>query len=133
MGKIDLGMLGACGIYCETCDIYVTGKTGDVEAQTKIANWIVENCDTECKPEQIHCCGCWGPLNDDHWSADCSVMKCARAREIKLCCDCGEYETCTTLESFYRGGDYESARTTLKRIKEIGLDGWVREREAATA
>ena len=130
MVKIDLGMLGACGIYCATCDIHLAGKDGDVEAQTKIANWIVENCNTECRPDQIRCCGCWGALDaTKHWSADCSVMKCARARHIKLCSDCGEYETCTTLEGFYQGGDYESARRALARIREIGLSAWVEERE----
>jgi len=131
VARIDLGMLGACGIYCANCDIHLAGENNDVEAQTKIATWIVENCNTECRPEQIHCCGCWGPRDDTkHWSADCTVMKCARAREVKLCCHCGEYETCTTLEGFYRGGDYEPARETLKRIREIGLAAWMAEREA---
>ena len=41
--KVDLSYLGACGIYCETCDIRVAGKTGDRAAQERIANWIVEN------------------------------------------------------------------------------------------
>jgi len=132
MTKIDLEMLGPCGIYCETCDIRVAGKTGDVEAQTKIAKWIEDNCNTECRPEQIHCCGCRGPVDgDQHWSADCTVLKCARAREVTTCAHCGEFAECTTLEGFYRGGDYESARATLLRIREVGLEEWVREKEAA--
>lgn len=129
MGKIDLAYLGACGIYCKNCDIHQAGETGDRKAQEHIANWIVENCDTACAPEQIHCCGCWGP-SDKHWSADCKVMLCATSRGVKLCVDCGEYPECETLEAFYKGGDYEAARKTLERIVEIGIDAWVSEREA---
>ena len=130
MSKIDLEYLGACGIYCKICDIHVAGKTGDRKAQEHIANWIVENCDTECSPSQIRCGGCWGP-RDSHWSEDCKVRICATERGVKLCIDCIEYPGCDTLESFYRGGDYEAARKTLVRIKDIGIDAWTREKEAA--
>jgi hypothetical protein len=129
MTTINLEYLGACGIYCESCDIRVAGETGDSAAQELIADWIVENCNTECHPEQIQCCGCWGP-HDKHWSADCKVMLCATDRGLKLCADCSEYPGCDTLETFYRGGDYESARSTLTRISEIGLDEWVKEKES---
>jgi hypothetical protein len=129
MGNIDLEYLGACGIYCKNCDIHQAGATGDRKTQERIADWIVEHCDTECAPEQIRCCGCWGPF-DEHWSDDCKVMLCATARCVKLCTDCAEYPACDTLESFYRGGDYESARKTLLRIAEVGLDAWVSEQEA---
>ena len=130
--KIDLKYLGACGIYCEKCDIRVAGETNDRQAQERIAKWITENCGVECRPSQIRCGGCWGP-RDAHWSDDCRVMLCATERGVRLCVECAEYPECDTLESFYRGGDYESARRTLRRIKEIGLDAWVRERESESA
>jgi len=129
MGRINLDYLGACGIYCEKCDIRVAGETGDRQAQERIANWIVENCDAECAPEQIHCCGCWGP-HEQHWSEDCKVMLCATERGVKLCTDCSEYPGCATLENFYSAGDYESARQTLARIRSIGLDAWLMEKDA---
>jgi hypothetical protein len=44
--------------------------------------------------------------------------------------ECESYDGCGTLEAFYKGGDYEAARRTLERILEVGLDAWVREREA---
>jgi len=126
--KIDLMMLGPCGIYCGSCDIRVAGRDGDVETQTRIANWIVEHCSKECNPEQIRCGGCWGAVKD-HWSPGCKILKCARARNIKLCSSCGEYESCTTLHGFYGGGDYEGAKRTLERIREVGLSEWVAEME----
>jgi hypothetical protein len=129
VSEINLDYLGACGIYCEKCDIRVAGERRDRATQERIANWIVENCSVECRASQIHCGGCWGPL-DRHWSADCKVMLCARERGVTLCSDCGEYPECETLESFYRGGEYEAARATLSRISEIGLELWVREQEA---
>jgi hypothetical protein len=129
MARVDLDLLGACGIYCADCDIHVAGETGDRAAQKRIADWIVENFDVACDPAQVRCCGCWGP-SEEHWSADCKVMLCATERGLRLCVDCSEYPDCGTLESFYRGGDYESARNTLRRISEIGLDAWVAEKES---
>jgi hypothetical protein len=41
--------------------------------------------------------------------------------------DCAEYPKCDTLETFYRGGECVSARKTLKRIRDIGLEKWVEE------
>lgn len=132
MAKVDLSLLGPCGIYCGTCDIYVSSHTGDTKAQQKIADWLKEHADVQCEPSDVACGGCWGCL-EEHWSADCKVLKCAKARGVELCSDCGEYETCTTLETFYRGGDYDSARATLRRIREIGVDAWVKEREEGGA
>jgi hypothetical protein len=129
MTKINLTMLGPCGIYCGTCDIHLAGKTGDREAQKHIADWITENFGLPCDPEKVRCGGCWGPTGE-HWSADCKVLQCAASRGHKLCVNCEEYPDCETLEGFYRSGDYESARRTLERIREIGLDAWVMEREA---
>ena len=129
MGTIDLNYLGACGIYCETCDIRLAGKTKDQAAQKKIADWIAENCDVDCDPEQIRCCGCWGP-GEEHWSADCKVMLCATERGLRLCVDCAEYPDCHTLETFYTGGDYESARQTLARISDVGVEVWKKEMES---
>ncbi len=126
--KVDLMMLGPCGIYCGTCDIHTAGRDGDVETQTRIAEWVVEHCGRGCRAEQIRCGGCWGELKD-HWSADCRILKCAKARGVKLCSSCGEYETCTTLHGFYDGGDYESAKRALERIREVGLKRWVAEME----
>lgn len=129
-GKPDLSLLGPCGIYCGTCDIYVASHSGDLDTQKKIADWLKKHHDMDCRPEDIRCGGCHGPLSK-HWSADCKILKCAGARAVTSCAGCGEYETCTTLETFYRGGDYESARSTLRRIREVGLEAWAAERESA--
>ncbi len=130
MGKIRLGLLGYCGIYCGSCDIYMSCKAGDREKQQEIADWLKEHHAADCTAEEIRCGGCHGPL-DEHWSVGCKVRVCAAGRKVTTCVDCSEYESCVTLEAFYRGGDYASARATLRRIREIGLDGWAAEREAA--
>lgn len=128
MGKTDLGLLGYCGIYCGTCDIYVSCKTGNTDKQQEIADWLRQHHDVDCVAEEIRCSGCNGPLNE-HWSVACKVRVCAADRGVTTCADCQAYESCVTLETFYQSGDYESARVTLRRIREIGLDGWVAERE----
>jgi len=107
----------------------VAGRDGDFETQTRIAGWIVEHSNKECSPEQIHCGGCWGAMKD-HWNSDCKILKCAKARNIRLCSSCGEYESCTTLHGFYDGGDYEGAKRALERIREVGLPQWVAEMES---
>jgi len=132
MPTIDLTLLGPCGIYCGTCDIRVASQTGDRETQQRIADWIATHAHMDCEAADITCGGCWGRL-EEHWSADCKILKCAKARGVRLCTDCGEYESCTTLETFYQGGDYESARANLRRIREVGRDAWAKEREQGGA
>jgi len=129
MGKVDLKMLGYCGIYCPRCDIFQACKAGDAAKQREIADWINHHFDAECTPEQIRCGGCKGPL-EEHWSVGCKVRVCASKKGVTTCVDCDEYGTCEILESFYRGGDYETARATLRRISEIGLVEWIAEQQA---
>ncbi|MFH1502830.1 MAG: DUF3795 domain-containing protein [Candidatus Eisenbacteria bacterium] len=126
MGAIDLNFLGYCGIYCERCDIYVAAKAGDREKQQEIADWINKHHSAECTAVEIRCSGCKGPL-DEHWSLACKVRLCASERAVTTCADCGDYDDCETLEAFYRGGDYASARATLERIREVGLEQWAGE------
>lgn len=128
MPAIDLKMLGPCGIYCGSCDIRVACTTGNREAQQEIADWINKRYNADCAAAEIRCGGCHGPL-DVHWSVDCRILKCAKARKIVTCAECAEYESCPTLQGFYRSGDYKKARATLERIREIGLDEWLREQE----
>ena len=125
---IDRTLLGPCGIYCGRCDIYLACLTGDKETQEKIAAWLRDHHDADVEAGQICCKGCWGPLGE-HWSPDCRILACAKERGYKTCAECPEYETCEILRGFYASGDYESARKTLERIREIGIDGWVEEQE----
>jgi hypothetical protein len=126
MGAIDLKFLGYCGIQCKRCDIYVASQEGDREKQQEIADWINRHHHAQCTAVEIRCNGCKGPL-DEHWSLACKVRLCAAKREVVTCVDCDEYGSCDTLETFYRGGDYESARKTLERISEVGLEEWISE------
>ena len=128
VGKIDLGLLGYCGIYCGRCDIYVSCKTGDRAKQQEIADWLKEHHYAECSAEEICCSGCHGPL-DEHWSVGCKVRVCAVDRGVTTCVDCESYGDCDTLETFYKGGDYDSACKTLERIREVGLERWAAEQE----
>jgi hypothetical protein len=129
MAEVDLSLLGPCGIYCGTCDIRVACLAADRATQQRIADWLKEHHDMDVAAGAIRCGGCWGPV-DEHWSADCKVLACARARGVRVCSDCDEYPGCETLEAFYQGGDYRSARSTLERIREIGLDAWAGEKAA---
>ncbi len=129
MGAVDLNLLGYCGIYCRRCDIYEAARAGDTEKQQEIADWINQQHHAECTAAEIRCGGCRGPL-EEHWSVGCKVRVCASERVIVTCVECDDYGTCDTLETFYKGGDYESARKTLERIREVGLEHWVSEQRS---
>ena len=128
MAKADLTLVGYCGIYCTRCDIHQACTANDRAKQREIADWINHHFDADCTAEQIRCSGCRGPL-EEHWSVGCKVRICASRKGVETCAECDEYGECRTLESFYKGGEYESARRNLERIKEIGLEAWLREQE----
>ena len=56
----DIKLVGACGIYCGSCDVYVAHRTDDLEKKAKIAEDISKQFGKEIKPEQIICDGCNG-------------------------------------------------------------------------
>ena len=98
MGKIDLRLLGYCGIYCGSCDIYMSCRAGDREKQQEIADWLKEHHSADCTAEEIRCSGCHGPL-DEHWSADCSRYS-SLSRLLRLlsrCCTASVPDTKHTI------------------------------------
>ncbi len=121
--KMDLMMLAPCGIYCGTCDIHVAGRDKDVKTQARIANWLAEHHNADCRPDQIRCGGCWGALAD-HWSADCKILKCAKERKLKLCSSSARAVASSSRARRYIRST-TAATTNPQRRRSSGFGKWV--------
>ncbi len=116
--------MGACGIYCGECDVYVASSEGDRERQVDIAESISRQFDTEIEAEQIVCEGCRGPL-ERNFCVACKIRPCAKTKGVATCAECREFESCETLACFHRTGIGKPARENLLEIRRIGLEEWV--------
>ncbi len=56
----------------------------------------------------------------------CAIRKCAREKGIDVCVACGEYP-CNRIEGIAKG--YPTLLADGKRMKEIGMDAWIKEQE----
>ncbi len=117
-------LIGACGIYCHSCDIYHAWKDDNAELKQKIAENISKMVDKTIDPKLIKCTGCHGPI-ETHWSENCEIMLCAIAKNVDMCALCDDF-VCEKLEEFYQKG-YEGARKNSLRVKEVGMDVWFEE------
>jgi hypothetical protein len=59
------------------------------------------------------------------------MMNCAKERGHSYCFECGDFP-CNKLEEFSLDGVPHHERTVenLRRMQEIGLDGWMKEQES---
>ncbi len=75
-------LLGCCGAYCQTCKVYAQQlckgcKVGYATGEREIAK------------------------------AKCAMKICCVKRGLTSCADCGEYDSCETLRSFYAHDSYK--------------------------
>ncbi len=72
---------------------------------------------------------CRGPLNR-HWSADCGLRLYATQRGHTYHFECADFP-CDKLQAFAADGHehHRPAVEHLKRMREIGLEKWLTERE----
>ena len=124
MSKLDLTLVGACGLYCGECEVYVAFSEGDRDKQEEIAESISRQFSTQVGPDQIMCGGCHGP-EDLSFCAACRIRPCATKRGYATCAECDEMETCDTLGVFLKTDMGDVARRGLMDIRELGLDVWL--------
>ena len=124
-----------CGIYCRLCDYFTgrvrasardtlevtrrhgelrlfadTSKAFDYDEFAKGLEWLskeISPCVGGCRGG-----GCW---------EDCPFRKCCREKELKFCFECDAFP-CEVLSK------YPKHIEELSRIKEVGLENWIRER-----
>jgi len=124
MGKVDLTLVGVCGLYCGECEIYVAFSEGDLDRREEIAESISRRFSAEVGPEQIMCGGCRGP-EELAFCAGCRIRPCASARGLATCADCGEADGCKTLGALLETDMGEAARRGLEEIRKLGVERWL--------
>ena len=115
-------LAGACGIYCGACGIYRMYKDQDTERLEQAAREVFH-----CRPEDICCEGCRGPL-DCRWSPQCQILACTRERGLTFCHECTDFP-CDDLSAFSADRS-DIPLTNLRRLAEAGLEVWLAEQEA---
>lgn len=116
----DITLIGVCGLNCFKCNIYQAYSRKDIEAQRRIVREMFGE-KSDVKPEQITCEGCRGNPKV-HWSADCKILTCSKAKGAQACSQCTDFP-CPTLDVFYTTG-HKKAKANALRQKEIGLEAW---------
>ena len=124
MSAVDMTLIGACGLYCGECEVYVAFSEGDAEKQQEIAESISRQFGAEVGPEQIVCGGCRGP-EEISFCAGCKIRPCAVKRGFVTCAECDEMDACETLGAFLKTDMGKAARQGLLSIKELGLEVWL--------
>lgn len=87
-----------CGLDCENCEARIATVQNDDALRRKVAaEWSALNGVT-ITPDMIHCAGCRidGPKTAycDHL---CPIRRCALAKGVQTCGDCGEWTVCEKL------------------------------------
>ena len=118
-------LAAVCGLYCRACTLYI-GSTEDPDRLKMLA---VQFATT---PEELRCFGCRSDRLGIH-CRDCSLKACATAKGISFCGECDEYP-CAKLADFQRQMPHRiELWDDLGRIKEAGVEVWMREKQTEYA
>ena len=134
MKESDYRLIGACGIYCGSCDVLQAYQEDDEDRRKTVAEQVSKQIGIEVKPEAIKCDGCWGDPSI-RFRRDCPMRECAKEKGIHSCGECREFP-CKKIDEFYEWGkktykakEYEKALNNLLRIKKTGIEKWLREQQ----
>ncbi len=107
-------MIACCGLDCSVCDVRLA--PGNPEQAKHISDWINENFETKCKPEDIACTWCRGE-REGHWSADCWILRCCvDDKGLEYCSDCDEFPCDKLVEWSKQSEKYGKAFERLEGI-----------------
>ena len=127
MREADRSSIGACGLHCAECDVYLAFRNGDERLKKEIAHAHGLGL------SYVHCDGCWGDFSK-MWGIEwqdggkrCRIRRCAESRQVGICIECPDFP-CEMLDEFHQQG-YDKARDNLFRMREIGVTQWLAERE----
>jgi hypothetical protein len=113
-------MLAYCGLYCDTCPIFLATREKDknlkLEMRVSIANLCSEHYGMYMPPEEItDCDGCRGGSGKLFSRCrSCMIRNCAERRNIESCASCTNY-TCDYLLDFFIHDP--AARKRLEEIR----------------
>lgn len=120
----EKALLGRCGTYCGSCPIHRAGLDGNEKKTFDIA------FRTRCTLDMVRCGGC-GTSDRFVLSKGCLFRKCAKGRGLESCGLCNDFP-CDTLTGLYEDDNRAKgeAEKNARRIREVGVDLWLREADA---
>jgi hypothetical protein len=150
MSEEEVKLTAYCGLYCGDCIRYQS-KAADL-ARDLLTELEATNFGeyAEIKSRSMHslkqlrnfreCCQVLGAIVELQCKEpcragggcptfSCDIVECCRGRGYQGCWECNDAERCSRFESLklFHG---ENTLKNLKRIKESGLEGWAKYREA---
>jgi len=131
----NLKFVTYCGLYCGLCSNRgripkQADALRETMAKEKYDKWATgipnfnefwEYLTNHCEPDEC-CPGC----RQGGGSPSCTIRKCAIEKKIDVCVFCKEFP-CKRILGLAKG--YTTLIADSKRMKEIGIDTWVREQE----
>lgn len=140
MTELSRAYVAYCGLNCRMCSLIATlpGLASRLHDTMQEDGW--EYYGSEVFPEfqdfwkvlkgiskmDETCPACSGGCGDP----DCAIRKCAVDRELELCAYCQDFP-CPKLTDFSRR--YPFILENSRRIKEIGLENWLKEQDELVA
>jgi len=127
MSYKDRKLVSACGFYCGACNDYISYVTHNKELLEKVAVEINKQLNINISADQVGCLGCWGDIHN-LWSSslDCKIRHCAESKNIMICALCVEFP-CERFDKQFNSKSQQ--RKNCDRIKEIGFELWLNEKE----
>ncbi|MDD1767558.1 MAG: DUF3795 domain-containing protein [Methanomassiliicoccales archaeon] len=109
-----------CGLYCGACETYRAWKEKDAALLMK------EAAESGRPVEEIRCDGCKS-ADVMFWCRQCRIKKCASGKGLEFCSECSDFPCRLVLEFEASRSHHEGVARELRRIREVGVDDWVRE------
>ena len=127
VANIDEWDIAVCGLNCARCGIHQAYTTQDTAWQTRIGKDIFGD-EATIDPAAIRCGRCRGDVSI-HWSADCTLRRCAEAKGHRYCFQCDEF-ICDKLVDFAKTQTHHQRTVAnLQEMKAIGVEAWVRKQQ----
>ncbi len=118
---MDKKLMGCCGIYCGSCDHYLSTQTSK-EHLLSSQNSFHE------KLKEHPCCGCGNSEEgkEPYWKKKCSLKLCNSKKDLKYCFECSNFP-CDKLSDFrdsfvHRSNGFENLKIIMNEGEESGLD-----------
>lgn len=103
-----------CGLYCGACCSMIVHEKESGEPSA---------LQMHTEEGELPCSGC-----DAEYQADCRIVICNQRHGTQSCAFCAEFP-CAFIDEFLNDGceHHEAVLDNLKRVREIGIAGWLKE------
>jgi hypothetical protein len=125
-GNEGPGLVGRCGLFCGSCDIYAVSHVPALDERRQRMAACFKR-----PPADVACEGCQN-VTPQCWGNDCKILKCLGGRDLAYCDECTDMAECklyADLDGRYKG----ITRRNLTRRRELGDAAWLAEQRTERA